>query len=110
MKNVYLRIRGHIQVDLLFLTPRQATSLMDQEPLTSLGLSNEVFFCIRCIRCPSYFTFHNFDEHMEFCSQKEAVMIEMPEEGTTIVSKNMIIFSFAIYSNFKCFTKKLDTC
>ncbi|VDI18557.1 Hypothetical predicted protein [Mytilus galloprovincialis] len=51
----------------------------------------------------------SLDEHMEYCGQKKAARIEMPEEGTSIGFQNhkrQMRVPFA----FDCFTEKMDTC
>lgn len=53
------------------------------------------------------------DEHMEYCGQKKAVRIEMPEEGTSIgfqSHKRQIRVPFTIYADFERFTEKMNTC
>ncbi|VDI52954.1 Hypothetical predicted protein [Mytilus galloprovincialis] len=64
--------------------------------------------------CLSHFSRQDIlDEHTEYCSQKDAVRIEMPEEGTTIAFHNQtkqMRVPFAIYADFECFTEKINTC
>ena len=64
--------------------------------------------------CLSHFSRQDIlDEHMEYCSKKDAIRIEMPEEGSAIAfhnHKKMMRVPFAIYADFECFTEKIDTC
>ncbi|VDI48620.1 Hypothetical predicted protein [Mytilus galloprovincialis] len=72
---------------------------------------HELFFCRRCL---NHFSRQDIlDEHMEYCSQKDAVRIVMPEEESFVGfhnHKKMMRVPFAIYADFECFTEKLDTC
>ncbi|XP_063419676.1 uncharacterized protein LOC134704824 [Mytilus trossulus] len=108
---------GPTHVDLLFLTREgkqhycwiKSLSRLLSSQISERG--HELFFCRRCL---SHFSRQDIlDEHMEYCSKKDAVRIEMPEEGTTIAFhsiKKMMRVPFAIYADFECFTEKLDTC
>ncbi|CAG2198943.1 unnamed protein product [Mytilus edulis] len=77
---------GSRHVDLLFLTNESKQHycwIKSLSRLLSCQISehgHELFFCRRCL---SHFSRQDIlDEHMEYCSQKDAVRIEMPEEGT----------------------------
>lgn len=69
------------------------------------------YFCHPCL---SHFTRQDIlDEHLEYCDQKEAIKIELPEEGTfTNFQKHKCSMRvpFVIYADFECFIEKIDTC
>ncbi|VDI81882.1 Hypothetical predicted protein [Mytilus galloprovincialis] len=108
---------GSIHADLLFLTGESKQHycwIKNLSRLLSSQISehgHELFFCRRCL---SHFSRQDIlDEHTEYCSQKDAVRIEMPEEGTTIAFHNQtkqMRVPFAIYADFECFTEKINTC
>ena len=108
---------GSTHVDLLFLTCEGKQHYCWIKSLSRLltsqvtGHNGEAYFCRRCL---SHFSRQDIlDTHMEYCSQKDAVRIEMPEEGSTIAFsdyKKMMRVPFVIYADFECFTEKLDTC
>ena len=108
---------GSIHVDLLFLKSESKQHYCWIRSLSRLLTSqvtehgHELFFCRRCL---SHFSRQDLlDEHMEYCSQKDAVRIEMPEEGSTLAFQNQtkqMRVPFAIYADFECFTEKIDTC
>ncbi|VDI43459.1 Hypothetical predicted protein [Mytilus galloprovincialis] len=108
---------GSRHVDLLFLTNESKQHycwIKSLSRLLSCQFSehgHELFFCRRCL---SHFSRQDIpDEHMEYCSQKDAVRIEMPEEGTHIAfhnHKKLMRVPFVIYADFECFTEMVDTC
>ena len=108
---------GPTHVDLLFLACEGKQHYCWIKSLSRLLGSqisehgHELFFCRRCL---SHFSRQDLlDDHLEYCSQKDAIRIEMPEEGSAIAfhnHKKQMRVPFAIYADFECFTEKIDTC
>ncbi|VDI51899.1 Hypothetical predicted protein [Mytilus galloprovincialis] len=83
--------KGEIMIDLMLLInndkdgKKQEHYCWVKSLSRLLGLqvslnSHKVFFCRRCF---NHFTKQNIlDKHLEYCSQKEVVKIELPEPGT----------------------------
>ncbi|VDI33807.1 Hypothetical predicted protein [Mytilus galloprovincialis] len=108
---------GEKHVDLMFITHNDKQHYCWIKSLSRLltsqvtGNKESVYFCRRCL---CHFSRQDIcDEHMEYCSQKKPVRIEMPEEGTFISFRNhqrQMRVPFIIYADFECFTEKMDTC
>ncbi|CAG2239741.1 unnamed protein product [Mytilus edulis] len=82
---------GAQHVDVLFLTGTDkqhycwinSISRLLSSQVTEHG--HDILFCLKCM---NHFSRQEIlDEHMEYCGQKKAVRIEMPEEGTPLASK-----------------------
>ena len=69
------------------------------------------YFCMRCLN-----PFNNqkaLDKHEEYCSNHEAVKINMPEKGTMLKFKNYHRAEkvpFVIYADFESCIKSIHTC
>ena len=69
------------------------------------------YFCVRCFK-----PFNNqkaLDKHEEYCSNHEAVKIDMPEKGTKLKFKNYHRgekVPFVIYADFESCIKSIHTC
>lgn len=108
---------GAQHVDLLFLTSdskhrycwSKSLSRLLSSQVTELG--HELFFSHICL---CHFSRQDIlDDHMEYCCKKDAVRIDIPEEGSFISFKHhkrQMRVPFTIYADFECFTGKMDTC
>ena len=68
-------------------------------------------FCLRCLN--SFWTHKSLNKHLEYCSNHEAVKINMPEKGTMLKFKNYHRgekVPFVIYADFECCIKSIHTC
>ena len=68
------------------------------------------FFCLRCLN--PFGTQELLNKHEEYCSDNEAVRIEMPGENTVIGFKNhyrKIRHPFVIYADFESVIEPIDT-
>ena len=67
-----------------------------------------------CDRCSNHFwSEKSLNKHLEYCSNYEAVKIEMPEEGTILKFKNYHRgekVPFTIYVDTESLTKQIQTC
>ena len=68
-------------------------------------------FCLRCLN--SFWTHKSLNKHLEYCSNHEAVKIEMPEKGSILKFKNYYKGEkvlFMIYADTESLIKSLQTC
>ena len=68
------------------------------------------YFCKRCLNLKSQ---KALDKHEEYCSNHEAVKINMPEKGTMLKFKNYHRgekVPFVIYADFESCIKSIHTC
>ena len=68
-------------------------------------------FCLRCLN--SFWTHKSLNKHLEYCSNHEAVKINMPEKGTMLKFKNYHRgekVPFVIYADFESCIKSIHTC
>ena len=80
--------------------------------LTSQISKNRIkrFYCLRCLN--SLYTAESLEKHEMYCSNHDAVKVELPnKENNTLsfrsYSKSMKV-PFVIYADFEVFTQKLD--
>ena len=69
------------------------------------------YFCLRCLN--PFNTQKALDKHEEYCSNHEAVKINMPEKGTMLKFKNYHRgekVPFIIYADFESCIKSIHTC
>ena len=69
------------------------------------------YFCKRCLN--PFSTQKALDKHEEYCSNHEAVKINMPEKGTMLKFKNYHRgekVPFVIYADFESCIKSIHTC
>ena len=69
------------------------------------------YFCKRCLN--PFNTQKALDKHEEYCSNREAVKINMPKKGTMLKFKNYHKgekVPFIIYANFESCIKSIHTC
>ena len=69
------------------------------------------YFCMRCLN--PFNTQKALDKHEEYCSNHEAVKINMPEKGTMLKFKNYHRgekVPFVIYADFESCIKSIHTC
>ena len=86
------RNTGLRHVDLMFLTNAETQHYCWVKSLSRLLTAQvtehdgEAYFCCWCL---NHFTRQDIlDQHMEYCSQKKAVKIVMPEEGSYVSFNN----------------------
>ena len=68
-------------------------------------------FCLRCLN--SFWTHKSLNKHLEYCSNHEAVKINLPEKGTMLKFKNYHRgekVPFVIYADFESCIKSIHTC
>ena len=68
-------------------------------------------FCLRCLN--SFWTHKSLNKHLEYCSNHEAVKINMPKKGTMLKFKNYHRgekVPFVIYADFESCIKSIHTC
>ena len=69
------------------------------------------YFCDRCLN--PFWCEKSLNKHLEYCSNHEAVKIEMPGEGTILKFKNYHRserVSFMFYADTECLTKQIQSC
>ena len=70
-------------------------------------------FCLRCLN--PFWTHKSLEKHLEYCSNHEAVKIEMPEKGKNDILKfknycNSEKVPFIIYADTESLIKSIQTC
>ena len=68
------------------------------------------YFCLRCLN--PFWCEQSLNKHLEYCSNHEAVKIEMSGEGTILKFKNYHRgekVPFIIYADFECFIKSIQS-
>ena len=70
-------------------------------------------FCLRCLN--PFWTHKSLNKHLEYCSNHEAVKIEMPEKGKNDILKfknycNSEKVPFVIYADTESLIKPIQTC
>ena len=67
-----------------------------------------------CRRCLNHFpNKKRLKIHEEYCSNNEAIQIEMPKEGSSISFNHhnrSIKVPFVVYVDFEAFTEEISTC
>ena len=68
------------------------------------------FYCLRCLN--SFYTAESLEKHEMYCSNHDAVKVELPNKENNTLSfksynKSMKV-PFVIYADFEAFTQKLD--
>ena len=67
-----------------------------------------------CRRCLNHFPNEKkLKSHEEYCSNNEAIQIEMPEKGSLISFNHhnrSIKIPFVVYADFEAFTEEISTC
>ena len=69
------------------------------------------YFCLNCLN--GYDEPEKLEKHKEYCSEEESIKINMPSPDTYIKFKNSLYSErapFAIYADFECIVKPLETC
>src|SRR5688572_24941069 len=72
---------------------------------------NSMHYCRRCLN--GYREVESLNRHSEYCSQRDAQRIELPEPGTMLSFKNYfksMRVPFVVYADFESFIKPIDTC
>ena len=73
--------------------------------------NGEIFICKRCF---SHYTKPELlDKHIEYCSNNQTALINMPKPNTYLHFKNyykQLPIPFVVYADFECFTKPMNTC
>ena len=73
--------------------------------------NGEIFICKRCF-C-HYTKEELLDKHIEYCSNNQTALINMPKPNTYLYFKNyykQLPIPFVVYADFECFTKPMNTC
>ena len=68
-------------------------------------------FCLRCLN--PFWTHKSLEKHLEYCSNHEAVKIEMPKKGDILKFKNYCNSEkvpFMIYADTESLIKPIQTC
>ena len=76
-----------------------------------LSSKEKHYFCYRCLN--PFWSHKSLNKHQEYCSNYEAVKIEMPEKGTMLKFKNYHRSEkvpFVVYADFECFIKPIQSC
>ena len=67
-----------------------------------------------CKRCFSHFSKEELlDKHLEYCSNNQIAVVEMPKPNTYLHFKNyykQLPVPFVVYADFECFTKPMSSC
>ena len=67
-----------------------------------------------CKRCFSHYTKEELlDKHIEYCSNNQTAVVEMPKPNTYLYFKNYykkLPIPFVVYADFECFTKPMNSC
>ena len=69
------------------------------------------YFCDRCLN--PFWCEKSLNKHLEYCSNHEAIKIEMPDEGTILKFKNYHRSEwvpFMIYADTESLTKQIQSC
>ena len=69
------------------------------------------YFCKCC--CNSFPTEESLQKHIEYCSKRKAVKVEMPKKGTMLSFKDYhrkMRVPFVVYADFEAFTESISTC
>ena len=72
---------------------------------------SKLYFCLNCLN--GYDEPEKLEKHKEYCSEEDSVKINMPPPETYIKFNNFLHSErapFAIYADFECIVKPLDTC
>ena len=76
------------------------------------GSNNRKLFI--CKRCFQHFTKQELlDKHIEYCSNNQIAVVEMPKPNTFLHFKNyykQLPIPFVVYADFECFTKPMSSC
>ena len=68
------------------------------------------FYCLRCLN--SFYTAESLEKHEMYCSNHDAVKVELPNKENNTLSfrsySKSIKIPFVIYADFEAFTQKLD--
>ena len=79
--------------------------------LASQVSNNKVkHFCLRCLN--PFWCQESLSRHQEYCSEHEAIKIELPEKGTMLKYENSnrsAKVPFIVFADFEYFIKPLDT-
>ena len=73
--------------------------------------NGEIFICKRCF-C-HYTKEELLDKHIEYCSNNQTALINMPKPNTYLYFKNyykQLPIPFVVYADFERFTKPMNTC
>jgi hypothetical protein len=105
------------EVDLLFIS-NDATNhyclINNFSRLLSSQVSNKEHKRLFCRRCLSSFDNENsLTSHNKYCSQNEAVRVELPKPGTMLSFKHYnrsMKVPFVVYADFESLIKPIDTC
>ena len=104
-KIIFLLIEGGVKH---YCLVKSLSRLLDSQ--TSNGKRKE-HFCLRCLN--PFGCQESLNKHQEYCSEYEAVKIEMPEKGTMLKFKNYNKSEkvpFIVYANFESYIKPLHSC
>ena len=67
-----------------------------------------------CKRCFWHFSKEELlDKHLEYCSNNQTAVVEMPKPNTFLHFKNyykQLPVPFVVYADFECFTKPMNSC
>ena len=105
--------RGRTPIDLILISNDETNHycwVKDKSRLLSSQKSKKghrKHFCDYCLS--SFTTERELEKHIGWCSKKDAVRIELPEEGSVIKFKDhgkKMRVPFVIYADFECFTEK----
>ena len=111
------KTKRRINIDLLLISDREKQHYCLIKSLSRL-LSNEVTkhkeSMELCRRCLNHFPNEKkLKSHEEYCSNNEAIQIEMPEKGSLISFNHhnrSIKIPFVVYADFEAFTEEISTC
>ena len=119
--NVYpLRISEHENervIDLLLLTNGENNHYCWIKRMSALVTSQinkhegKRYFCKYF--CNSFPTEKSLQKHLEYCSKRKAVRVEMPEKGKMLSFKNhhkKMRVPSVVYADFEAFTESISTC
>ena len=73
--------------------------------------NGEYHFCLRCLN--PFWCQESLNKHQEYCSNYEAVKIELPKEGTMLKFKNYCRSEkvpFIIVADFESYNKPMQSC
>ena len=105
------------RIDLLIISDNETNHycwIKNRSRLLSSQINNHQHARVFCSRCLNSFPKQeSLDAHLEYCSQHEAVNVNMPEgEDAHIVFNNFnkkMKVPFVVYADFECFTYNIST-
>ena len=102
------------EVNFMLLEDKHCVLVNDLSRLLMSQMTNHTekfFFCLRCLN--SFTKKEVLDRHREYCGKHDFVKITMPEKGSTLEFKNhkhSMRVPIAVYADFECMTKPIQSC